>query len=249
MPKCLFNRGDTGRRSSHVVRSLSREFEVASTPADECDMVVVLLHQILVKLKELNVKSAVLPMKAKPWESPYLTNTRTIMGTVAGLLVTVALAGGINPHVSLLNKRFFKLTFQLSLWLSAWFAFFALLVIMVMTPSNKRMLRRLVKAAYVGVSVASFFLVIALGTATVAMFKSRYFLVGAALLGLFFFVTPFYFISERIRIKLFQCTGFSLTGNDPQSDQAAYVPATPSSSPRAIHTPSSAGSTGLGNVI
>lgn len=157
MLKCLFSRGDTGRRSSHVVRSLSREFEVASTPADECDMVVVLLHQILVKLKELNVKSAVLPMKAKPWESPYLTNTHTIMGTVAGLLVTVALAGGINPPVSLLNKRFFKLTFQLSLWLSAWFAFFALLVIMVMTLSNKRMLRRLVKATYVGVSVASFF--------------------------------------------------------------------------------------------
>ncbi|CAF1920455.1 unnamed protein product [Brassica napus] len=93
--------------STHVVRDLRNELEVASSeetrslgkiPSDEYNKVFeILLHQILEELKQLNVKSApppeVPPMKTHDWETPYLENTHTIMGTVAGLLATVALTG------------------------------------------------------------------------------------------------------------------------------------------------------------
>ena len=117
--------------STHVVRDLRNELEVASSeetrflgkiPGDEYNKVFeILLHQILEELKQLNVKSApppeVPPMKTHDWETPYLENTRTLMGTVAGLLATVALTGGINPPASLLYKLGLKLTFHYySLW-------------------------------------------------------------------------------------------------------------------------------------
>ncbi|KAF2599760.1 hypothetical protein F2Q68_00011799 [Brassica cretica] len=100
-------RGET--ISPHVVRDLRNELEVASSeetrslgkiPGDEYNKVFeILLHQILEELKQLNVKSAPPPevplMKTHDWETPHLENTRTIMGTVAGLLATVALTGVI----------------------------------------------------------------------------------------------------------------------------------------------------------